>query len=243
MNNPRWSNYRIGSWLAALGVLALTSTTAPAMSGTDQVAWPGKPVAAEPDWPEGVLDLVNDPLRTEGWNPWFSEWPNDVKHYAFQVRGTNDVNRLLKKLAAIKHAKVQVLLYPDKEPRGLGFTTVLNEGNGAAAVFSIGSQKRIDQWYQHLEEGEPGVRVFGVHRFRKPPEAHPPTLALYVGNQAIDLKALKIPPSVEVTSAVSAAYPAEGKNAALVAAIDDFVAKRQSKSAKPLPESPAPLSK
>jgi len=235
--------HRIGSWLVILGVLALTSTTALAMSGTSQVAWPGKPVAAEPDWPEGVLDLVNDPLRAEGWNPWFSEWPNDVNYYTFQVRGTKDVNHLLTKLAAVKSAKAHVLLYPDKEARGLAFTTVLDKGNGAAAVFSIGSQKRIDQWYQHLEEGEPGVRVFGVHRFRKPPEAHPPTLALHVGNEAIDLKALKIPPSVEVTSAVSAAYRAEGKNAAFVAAIDDFVAKRQSKSAKPTPEPPAPPSK
>jgi len=243
MNNPRWSKRRIRSWLVALGVLALTSTTAPAMSGTSQVAWPGKPVAADPGWPEGVLELVNDPLRTEGWNPWFSEWPNDVNYYAFQVRGTNDVNHLLTKLAAIKSAKVQVLLYPDKEARGLAFTTVLDKGNGAAAVFSIGSQKRIDQWYQHLKEGDSGVRVFGVHRLRKPPEAQPPTLALHVGNEAVDLKALKIPPSVEVNPAVSAAYRAKGENAASVAAIDDFVAKRQSKSAKPTPEQPAPTSK
>ena len=243
MSNLLSPRHRIARWLAALAVLAFTTTRTPAMSSTDRVAWPGKPARAEADWPEGVLDLVNDPLCTDGWKPWFSEWPNDVNYYVFEVSGTNDVNRLVTKLAAIRAAKLQVLLYPDKEARTLAFTTVLKEGNGAAAVFSIGSQKRIDQWYQHLEDGEPGVRVFGVHRFRKPPEAHPPTLALYVGNQAIDLKALKIPPSVEVTSAVSAAYPAEGKNAALVAAIDDFVAKRQSKSAKPVPESPAPLSK
>jgi len=43
----------------------------------------------------------------------------------------------------------------------LAFSTVLEEGNGAAVVFSIGSQKRIDQWYQHLREVEPGVRQFG----------------------------------------------------------------------------------
>jgi hypothetical protein len=31
----------------------------------------------------GSFDLVNDPLRTQGWNPWFSEWPNDMNFYAF----------------------------------------------------------------------------------------------------------------------------------------------------------------
>ena len=56
MSNPRWPNDRIRRGLVALGVLALTSTSAPAMSGTSQVAWPGKPVAAQPDWPDSVLD-------------------------------------------------------------------------------------------------------------------------------------------------------------------------------------------
>ncbi len=243
MSNPRWSKSRVPQWLASLAILTLTIASASAWSSTDQVAWRDKPVKAQADWPEGVLDLVNDPLRTEGWHPWFSEWPNDVNHYTFQVRGTNDVNHLITKLAAIKSAKAQVLLYPDKEARGLGFTTVLKDGNGAAVVFSIGSQERINQWYQHLKEGEPGVRVFGVHRFHRPPEAQPPTLALHAGNEAVDLKALKIPPSVEVKAVVPAADREGGKNATLVAAIDDFVAKHQSKSAKPTPETPAPTSK
>src|SRR5512136_1443436 len=125
MSNLQWPNDRIRHWLVTLGLLVLTSRSAPAMSSTDQVAWRGKPVAAQPDWPEGVLDLVNDPLRTDGWKPWFSEWPNDVDFYAFQVSGTNDVNRLIAKLAAIRSTEARVLLYPDKEPRALGFTTVL----------------------------------------------------------------------------------------------------------------------
>jgi hypothetical protein len=243
MSNPWGANNRSLRCLAVLRLLVLTAANAPAMSSTDQVAWRDKPVKAQADWPEGVLDLVNDPLRTEGWHPWFSEWPNDVNHYTFQISGTNDVNHLVTKLAAIKNAKAQVLLYPDKEARGLGFTTVLEEGNGAAVVFSIGSQERINQWYEHLKEAEPGVRVFGVNRFHKPPEAQPPTLTLHAGNQAIDLKALKIPPSVEVKAVVPAADRAEGKNAALVKAIDDFVAKHQTKSAKPAPKQPAPNSK
>ena len=218
--------------LFALSVLVLAASNTLAMSGTSQVAWRDKPVPAQSDWPAGVLDLVNDPLRTEGWNPWFSEWPNDVNYYAFQVGDTNDVNRLITKLAAIKSAKAQVRLYPDNEPRVLAFTTVLDEGNGAAVVFSIGSQERMNRWYQGLREGEPGVRVFGVRRIHEPPVAQPPTLTLYVGNKAVDLKSLKIPPSVEVTQVVSPSVRADGKNGALLKAIDDFVAQHQAKPAQ-----------
>jgi hypothetical protein len=190
-----------------------------------------------------VLDLVNDPLRTEGWNPWFSEWPNDVNYYVFRVGGTNDVNRLMAKLAAIKGAKARVLLYPDKEARVLAFTTVLDEGNGSAVVFSFGSQERINQWYEHLKEGEAGVRVFGVHRFHAPPEAQPPTLAVHVGNEAIDLQSLKIPPSVQVQAVISDTDRADGNKAAVIKAMNDFVARHQTKSATPAPKQPAPTSK
>ena len=117
----------------------------------------------------------------------------------------------------------------------LAFTTVLREGNGAAAAFSIGSQKRLNEWYEQLREEEPGVRVFGAHRLRQPPQALPPTLTLYAGNEAIDLKSLKIPAAVEVTAAVSSADREEEKNAALIKTIDDFVAKRQTKPAQEKP--------
>jgi hypothetical protein len=226
-------NRRLRFLLAASGVLVLTAASALAMSGTDQIAWRGKPVAAQPDWPKGALDLVNDPLRTEGWNPWFSECPNDVNFYAFAVSDTNQVNHLIAKLAAIKADRIKLLLSPAPEPRVLAFATVLEDGNDAAAVFSIGSQKRTDEWYQHLREVEPGVREFGVHLYHEPPKAQPPTLTLYVGHKAIDLKGLKVPPSVEVSVAVSAAYRSEGKQADLIKAIDDFAARHPFNPAKP----------
>jgi hypothetical protein len=227
------TNNRIRLWLVAAGLVVLPSMSALAMSGTTQVAWRGKPVAVQPGWPAGVLKLVNDPLRTDGWNPWFSEWPNDVNYYAYEVGGTNDVNELIAKLAAIKTAKPQVLLRPGKEARALAFTTVLKEGNGTAVVFSIGSQERINQWYERLEEVEPGVRKFGVARYREVPQAHPPTLTLYAGHPAIDLKSLRIPPSVEVSAVVSAADRADAQNAAAVKAIDDFLAQHRTTSGNP----------
>ena len=83
MNDPRIPKRVTWSRLAAFSALVLAASNTLAMSGTSQVAWRGKAVAVQPDWPEGVLDLVNDPLRTEGWNPWFSECPNDMNFYAF----------------------------------------------------------------------------------------------------------------------------------------------------------------
>ena len=58
--------------LSALCANLLLPQPASAMSGTSQVAWPGKPVMTVSNWPEGTMMLVNDPLRLSGWNPWFS---------------------------------------------------------------------------------------------------------------------------------------------------------------------------
>ena len=53
----------------------IVSVSVFAMSSTTQVAYEGKPiteVAVEGNvWPVGVLDLLNDAPRANGWNPWF----------------------------------------------------------------------------------------------------------------------------------------------------------------------------
>lgn len=214
------------------GAALLTGDCACGMSGTSQVAWPGKPVAAVADWPAGVLELINDPLRTKGWNPWFSEWPNDVNHYAFMVTNSSDVNRLIRKLADIKAGKRVILLAPGKEPRSLGFTTVLPENNGMGVLFSIGSQQSIDGWFQRLPEIEPGVRKFGVHRFKAPPAATPPTLTLHVSHRAIDLKKLEIPSTIEV-SAIIPPVQSDGQTLPQPQEIESFVAKHRAKSSTP----------
>ena len=222
---------RIRCWLGMCGALALSAAPATAMYTEEQVAWPGKPVPARSDWPEGALDLVNDPLRTTGWTGYFTELPNGANWYGFHVGGTKDVNRLIARLAAIKNAKAQVVLYLDKEARG------------AAVVFSIGSQEIMNHWYQRLPEEKPGVRGFGIHRLQTPPEAQPPTLELHVGSGAFDLKRLKVPASVKVQSRIWDEDRADVKNATLLKAIDDFVAEHQTKSAKPTPKQPAQTSK
>jgi hypothetical protein len=213
--------------LAVWGAMAWVTTNAVAMSGTTRVAWPGKPVIAAEGWPAGTVDLLNDPQRTEGWNPWFSECPNDVNHYAFQIQSTGEINRLLAKLATIKAGRILLVLSPDKEPRGLGFTTVLPDGNGAAAVFSIGSQKMLDEWFARLEKTSTGTRKFGVHTLTEPPKATPPTLTLYTGNKAVDLKTLQVPANVEVTVDTTACKQADS---AVVKALEDFAARHKAGS-------------
>ncbi len=216
----------VAKW--SLAAVLLAGSCVFGMFGTSQVAWPGKAVSAEASWPEGALALVNDPARTEGWNPWFSEWPNDLNRYGFQVTNTTEVNRLIGKLATIKSPKLQLRLNPGKEARSLGFSTVLDDGNGTGVLFSIGNQARLDEWFAHLPEETPGVRKFGVHRLREVPTVTPPTLTLFIAHPAIKLEQLEIPKSIEVLADIPAqSARASATNLPSQKSIDDFIANRK----------------
>lgn len=206
------------------------------ISSTSQVAWSGKPVVAVASWPDGVLALVNDSRRMEGWNPWFSEWPNDVNWYEFKIHSTDDVNQLIGKLAAIKATNVLVRLNPGKQAAALAFSTVLPEKKRIAAMFSVGEQQRINEWYQRLPESEPGVRKFGVARYKEVPVASPPTLTLYAGHEAIDLEKLVVPASVQVVSDVR---PNEKSPENITKAIEAFVAKHKARASAATPKPPS----
>ena len=92
-------------------ILCAVSLEASALSFSSQVASKGNPVskteAQSLSWPEGVLDLVNDPARTEGYEPFFSELPNDIREYLMVFKSTEDANRLLKKLSKIKATNLE----------------------------------------------------------------------------------------------------------------------------------------
>jgi len=175
-----------------VALVGMTSTNLFAAGGTSAVAKKGEPVIAMPDWPEGAVELLNDPTRTDGWNSWFSEWPNDVNVYAFEETTTDDINRLIEKLAAIKSEVCQVRLSHLKEPKGLGWTLSMPEGNGIPVIYSMGDQARVDEWYKHVR------KPFGVMEFLDTPVAVPPTLTIFVGNEAVNLDELKIPEGVMV---------------------------------------------
>ncbi len=173
-------------------LLSLAVSALFAAGGTDIVASKGQPAYVQETWPDGVAALVNDPVRTTGWNDWFSEWPNDVNQYAMEAQSVDDVNRLIKKLATVKTDVKEIRLCAMKEPAGLGWVSSLPKGNKIAAMFTIGDQSRIDQWYAHVR------KPFGQIEFEACPVAVPPTLTLFVQNPLFDLEKLKIPQGVTV---------------------------------------------
>ena len=183
-----------GPFTTCVAVLLISVWQALAIGGTSIVASKGQRAYVPSSWPEGAGELVNDPLRTTGWNSWFSEWPNDVNQYAFEIKGTEDLNRLIEKLGAIKAKVRQVRLSYLAEPSGLGWVTQVPKGNGIAAIFSIGDQSRIDEWYKTVR------KPFGVMEFTAAPIAVPPTLTIFVQHKAVELDKLKIPEGITVTS-------------------------------------------
>jgi len=178
------------SLIALIGILPRAQVFG--RGGTMIVASKGEPVQVSVNWPEGVEALLDDATRTTGWNSFFSEWPNDVNQYGFEVTSTDDVNRLIEKLADVQCELRVIRLSYLKEPVSLGWVTNLPEGNNTAVIFSIGDQARIDQWYQRVR------KPFGVMEFLAAPVAVPPTLTIFVQNEAIDLDALKIPDGITV---------------------------------------------
>ncbi len=163
-----------------------------AEGGTDIVVTKGQPAYISPSWPEGTGELVNESSRSTGWNSWFSEWPNDVNQYAFEIKSTDDLNRLIEKLAECTSDLRQIRLSHLKEPNGLGWVTRVPEGNGISVIFSIGDQARIDEWFKHVR------KPFGAMEFTATPEAIPPTLTIFVQNEVVNLDALKMPEGIDV---------------------------------------------
>lgn len=178
--------------LFAMGASVLTCELM-AAGGTAVVASPGQPAYISPTWPAGVGELINDPARTHGWNSWFTEWPNDVHQYAFEIQSMDDLNRLIQKLATVNGELKQVRVCHLKEPRGLGWVTQLDKGNAIPVIFSIGDQEQINQWYGQVR------KPFGVMEFKAAPIAVPPTLTIFVRHPTVNLLELKIPDGIEVT--------------------------------------------
>lgn len=211
-------------------VAAVLSAPSPvwAEAGFSPVAEQGQPVEEDKPWPAKLVDVVNDPARTVGWNFWFSECPNDVNDYVFVAKSTDDLNRIIKKLAAVEAKGTNVVLSLGKEFPVGGFS-FLKKGNNAAAVLAFGNQATINQWYIHLREpeGEPGVKKFGVHRYTEPPKAMPPTLTIYVENPAVNVEKLSIPAEITVTAAITKEERATRKDDAPVKAIDALLLRRQ----------------
>jgi len=178
--------------LIAIAQIVVT-THAFAAGGTCIVATEGRMAYVSNSLPRGAESIINHPQRTKGWNSWFTELPNDVKQYAFDIRSTADINKLLSQLASVEADSLCVRLCHQPEPSGLGWVTKLPNDNGIAAIFSIGDQEVIDHWYKQMR------KPFGVMEFIDVPVAVPPTLTIFVGNQVVSLDELNIPNKLRVT--------------------------------------------
>ena len=203
-----------------LGLVAFVMCTgfAWAAGGTDVVVESGERAHVFKTWPRGTGNIVNDRCRTTGWQPWFSEWPNDVQHYALVIESTDDLNRLLAKISKIEGDLKHIRLACQIEPSSLGFVTSMPKGNGIPVMFTIGDQKQIDDWYKELgntdgnddltkalakglvlEKPRRGVdKKFGKMTFARVPTAIPPTLTIFVQNPLVELEQLKIPAGIDV---------------------------------------------
>jgi hypothetical protein len=235
---------RFPSSLTVLGTLLLLSCSALAMGGTSHIASAqeavegpstvsistrhedGRTVTTIADpWPEGVLELVNHPLRTDGWHPWFTEWPNDVDSFDIEIRYPRDVDHLVQKLAAIKAPSVRLELRLTEEKwRGAHAG-----GRPIGAEFRIGNQALVNHWFRDLRVDEKGVHVFGLHRLSEPWTACPPTLTLYTGHAAVALDTLNVPLNVDVVALVGDAKPGDAGEAAVVRAMEEFAAAYKAK--------------
>jgi hypothetical protein len=202
-------------------VFAMATWTVLARSGASQIAWPGKSVQADTGWPAGAVELINDPTRTEGWNPWFSGTPSDVRYFVFKLTNQEDASRLVDRLAAIQ-APVQLVLSPEREPLRFGFTSVLKPSNGLGALFSLGNQRVLNEWRSVAAKypQKPQLAVSNA-------VAQPPVLTLFVGNPMIDLKKLRVPRHVKVSAAAPDLVRQERPDDRTLLAIEEFLSNRR----------------
>lgn len=231
--------------IVVLAFAMTNATRAWSAAGTDHVARPGERISPEVvahyEWPEGSVELVNDPLRANGWHPWFSELPNDTIYFEMNVRDARDVQHLIDQMKKVKTLKRRIALHPGREANIVSYTKFVKAGNEIGAVFQIGSQARLDQWYEHLAEVRPGVKVFGVHEYEKAPEAQPPTLILYVQHPTIDLDKLEIPTTIQVTTDIDLHFRKDDANRELIARLEQFAARHRARQEAARKASKAPL--
>lgn len=183
--------------LIALGASLLFASIAPASALYMVMRHGREPVSQEMADQHGFSDelraLVNLPSRSECWEPFFSECPNDVLHFGFRFKGTQEVNQLLERVNFKGKDRVTLLLSPEPS-----YHWDQEDQTPYDAHFVLGSQKILDEWWKELPDGR-----FGVHVYPKPPAAVAPTLALFVGSGHVNLAQLRVPKGSVVLDATS----------------------------------------
>jgi hypothetical protein len=186
------------AFLAGLASMAMVAAAA-AMSGTDQLVGEYDPIQERLGWPKGVLELLQDPTRKVGWNSWFSGQPNDIEHYTFAVRTTQDVQRLIDAFAKIDDRRKRLAFHPGRGPRGLGDFRFNAKGREWGAVLSVSNRDAVARANApDVQAGKPAVYM-----------SSPTVLDIHLGTADINLAELRIPK--DLTLAVAESSPIQGK--------------------------------
>ena len=183
-------NTRRAGGFALVGYFVLVFSVTPcwAMAGKDRMATEGQPVSAQSGWPEGVVEFLNLPQRTDGWRSWFSGTPSDVQSYGFRLSDLEEANQLLARFAEIRTDRLSVVFVMPVEGE---------ERQRLSASLIFGDQDTINRWFKSLKVDGDGRRIYGRHRYAEPPEAMPPTLVLTLP-RAADAQELKVPAQIQV---------------------------------------------
>lgn len=152
----------------------------------------GKPTP----WSKAMLHLMNDPLRTDGWQPGFSDAPYDYVLFDYEVRSVEDVNHLIALFAEIDDPEAKIVLKLGAQPP----KNRLMAKDRPPVEFGLGNQGIRTFWYRHASRD--------VKKFYGP-KATPPTLTLYVEHPAIDLERLQFPPGITLSAGNSVEAKAE----------------------------------
>lgn len=152
-----------------------------------------KSLAAAHHWPEGSLELVNDPLRWRVHEVWVN---GTLAHYVdYRPETKEDLARLVRRTCEeIPWSNLTVYLHPDAEAR---FVSALDEyapGNRISVIL------RLSEPIRGFLDDAPRVPFLDFDNFFLPPslngirrEQLETSLTLYTGSPLVDLSTLQIP--------------------------------------------------
>jgi hypothetical protein len=224
IQRTRWACMILLAAILAMG--AAPRAAADSYFELRQISTKGQPFSGKDrGWTSGSLTLMNDPLRTEGWLPYRENdlivAPNDTYYFGMDVGTPADVQHLVDLLARIEGTTRTLVLEPLQRlnPDQRLFMPWLLSG----VHFEIGCQPLLDNWYDYFPDFPPGA-LARFHSSGHRPIAEPPTLTLQLGHPAVDLSALKVPPTIIIKYGFDDAYRAKHRGDPIGKQIEQFMA-------------------
>lgn len=171
-------------------------------------------------WPQGTLALINHPLRHKGWKIIWGGSAGDMSTFSFTPKSPEDVQTLVHIYAKmVKRGTIHLI---PREGATHSFATPIGETD-VSILLRIGSPKLVKKWYDQLATDAKGQKAHKGRAFPKPLGTIPPTLQIFVGNKAVDLKKLKVPAHLTVRGVMTPDERKAVEKAPMIKAIDAFI--------------------